>query len=66
MKVWFLTVWILLNGTWVHGSDVPGWEPREQLNETVCKERMKFMKDTTERDKIIVMCLHRERKGRYQ
>ena len=43
MKYW-LVVFILLNGQWVHGKDVKpaGWSPRAYPSLAACEERRRF------------------------
>ena len=43
MKYW-LVVFILLNGQWVHGADVKpaGWSPRAYPSLAVCEARRRF------------------------
>ncbi|MCB1486495.1 MAG: hypothetical protein KDJ88_03440 [Bauldia sp.] len=41
---WWLSVFFLINGTWVPGSNIdqPGWGPRAYQTEAECLERKAF------------------------
>jgi len=44
MNVWFLSVFMWINGAWVPGGqvDIDGWSPREYESEKICLLRREF------------------------
>lgn len=42
--MWWLSVFFLVNGAWVSGSDIspPGWSPRAYNSEAACLARKEF------------------------
>lgn len=41
MKILF-TVWLLIGGNWVHGSQVDGWSPLLTATEEECLSKLEF------------------------
>lgn len=41
-EVWWLSVFFLVQGQWVPGTDYEGWAPRPFQSETECKSRKAF------------------------
>lgn len=39
---WWLTVFFFVNGSWVAGSAIDGWDPRPFATEAQCLERKDF------------------------
>jgi len=39
---WWLTVFFYINGSWVPGSSIEGWDPRPFPTEAICLERKAF------------------------
>lgn len=43
MKIMF-TAWLLINGSWVHGSAVDGWWPVQSRSEYQCMTMVEYSK----------------------
>lgn len=39
---WWLSVFFFVNGQWVPGQTVDGWDPRPYPTESICLERKAF------------------------
>ncbi len=57
---WWLSVFFLVNGTWVPGHEIPqgGWSPRAYDSKKICLERKKFAEASCKefRDQIAWYC----------
>jgi hypothetical protein len=42
MKIYLLTVHLLINGQWVDGASVDGWAPRKVVSYVECERRRAF------------------------
>jgi hypothetical protein len=42
VMTWWLSVFFFVNGTWVPGTQVNGWDPRPFPSEAACLERKAF------------------------
>jgi len=40
--MWWLIVFLLIDGKWVHGAETDRWHPRAYQTETICRERKAF------------------------
>lgn len=42
LMTWWLSVFFLIQGQWIPGSEIDGWAPRPYASETECMERKNF------------------------